>query len=404
MPVSTFTNARAVILCLGPRPAIAASFVRMARSNVRRSSSRAVVVLAQTRPPSPSQMSAFDSALVAPTRAVGKDAPRTAFRRLLVCTLIAGTLIAPTVSMAQQQGKLWHIGILETIPATSNVENLDALRQGLRELGYVEGRNLVIEYRSSDGRDERFATLAAELVHMRVDLIVTRGSPASLAAKDATRTIPVVMTRTGDPVGSGLVSNLARPGGNITGLSSQSVDTEAKRLELLRELVPGLKRIAALSNMGTPNSPPQWNEIQRAARSLGIEAQLIDVRGQQDLGPAFDAVSLQHVDALIVGQDGLLQSNRRLIADLAAAHRLPAIYRSLEFIDAGGLIAYGPHYPDLYRRTAIYVDKIFKGANPGDLPIEQPTRFELAINLKAAKVLGLTIPQTLLLRADRLIQ
>jgi ABC-type uncharacterized transport system substrate-binding protein len=325
-------------------------------------------------------------------------------RRPFLFALTVVFLIAPTVSIAQQQAKLWHIGILETIPATSNVENLDALRQALGALGYVEGRNLIIEYRSSEGHDERFTALAAELVRMKVDLIVARGSPASLAAKDATRTIPVVMARTGDPIGSGLVSNLAHPGGNITGLSSQSVDTEAKRLELLRQLVPSLARVAALSNMGTPNSPPQWKEIQNAARSLGIEAQLVDVRRPQDLGPAFDAASRQHADALVIGQDGLLQSNRRLIADLAATHRLPAIYRSMEFIEAGGLIAYGPHYPDLYRRTAIYVDKIFKGAKPGDLPIEQPTRFELAINVKTAKALGLTIPQELLLRADRLIE
>src|SRR5689334_6513995 len=325
-------------------------------------------------------------------------------RRLYVFALVVGTLMATCASSAQQTTKLWRIGVLETIPAGANAANLAALRQGLRERGYVEGQNLLIEYRSSDGRDERFGALAAELVRMRVDLIVARGSPASLAAKDATQTIPIVMARTGDPVGSGLVSNLARPGGNITGLSSQSVDTEAKRLELLRELMPALARIAALSNMSTPNSPPQWKEIKNAAHALGIEAQLLDVRRVQDLEPAIDAARQQRADALVVGQDGLLQSHRTLIAELAATRRLPAIYRSMEFIDAGGLIAYGPHYPDLYRRTAIYVDKIFKGAKPGDLPIEQSTKFELAINVKTARALGLSIPQNLLLRADQLIE
>ena len=321
-----------------------------------------------------------------------------------LCAIAIGMLMAHTATLAQRQGRVWRVGMLETISATSNAANLHAFREGLRELGYVEGRDFILEYRSSGGQDQRFAELAAELVRLNVDVIVARGSPASLAAKNATPTIPIVMSRTGDPVRSGLVTNLARPGGNITGLSSQSVDTEAKRLELLRELTPGLKRIAALSNMGTPNSPPQWKEIETAARSLGIESQLLDVRRPEDLQSAFDAASRQHADALVVGQDGLLQSNRKRIVDLAMAHRLPAIYRSMEFVEAGGLIGYGPHYPDLYRRAAIYVDKILKGARPGDLPIEQPTRFELLINLKTAKALGLTIPRSILLRADQLVE
>lgn len=325
-------------------------------------------------------------------------------RRTHLCAIAVGMLMAHTATFAQQQGRVWRVGMLETISATSNAANLDAFREGLRELGYVEGRNFILEYRSSDGQDKRFVELAAELVRLNVDVIVARGSPASLAAKNATSTIPIVMSRTGDPVRSGLVTTLARPGGNVTGLSSQSVDTEAKRLELLRELTPGLKRIAALSNMGTPNSPPQWKEIETAARSLGIESQLLDVRRPEDLQTAFDAASRQHADALVVGQDGLLQSNRKRIVDLAMAHRLPAIYRSMEFVEAGGLIGYGPHYPDLYRRTALYVDKILKGARPGDIPIEQPTRFELVINLKTAKALGIAIPQSILLRADQLIE
>jgi len=324
-------------------------------------------------------------------------------RRIHLCAIAISLLMTHATAFAQQ-GRVWRVGMLETISATSNAANLDAFRNALRELGYDEGRNFILEYRSSDGQDKRFVELATELVRLNVDVIVARGSPASLAAKNATSTIPIVMSRAGDPVRSGLVTNLARPGGNITGLSSQSVDTEAKRLELLRDLIPGLKRIAALSNMGTPNSPPQWKEIETAARFLGIESQLLDVRRPEDLPIAFAAASRQHADALVVGQDGLLQSNRKRIAELAMSHRLPAIYRSMEFVEAGGLIGYGPHYPDLYRRAAIYVDKILKGARPGNIPIEQPTRFELVLNLKTAKALGLAIPQSILLRADQLIE
>jgi putative ABC transport system substrate-binding protein len=294
--------------------------------------------------------------------------------------------------------------MLETIYTELNAANLNAFRQGLRDLGYVEGQNLIIEYRSADGRSERFADYAAELVGLNVDLIATRGTPASLAAKRATRAIPVVMANAGEPVETGLVTSLARPGGNVTGLSSLTVHIEAKRLGLLRELVPGISRIAALYNMSSPANPPQWKEIETAARSLGVEPQLLNVRKPEDFGPAFDSATRQRVDGVIVGQEGLLQANRYLIAALAAKHRLPAIYRSMEFIEAGGLMAYGPNYPDLYRRAATYVDKIFKGAKPGDLPVEQPTKFEMIINLRTAKVLGIMIPQSLLLRADEVIE
>jgi putative tryptophan/tyrosine transport system substrate-binding protein len=325
--------------------------------------------------------------------------------RRTVILAVGSTLLAmPFASQAQTPAKVWRIGMLETTSTALNAANLDALRQGLRELGYIEGRNLIIEYRSADGRAERFPDLATELVSLKVDLIVTRGTPASLAAKNATRTIPVVIANAGDPVDSGLVASLARPGGNVTGLSSLTVNLEAKRFGLLRELVPGIARIAALYNMNSPVSPPEWKEIEGAARAAGVQPQLLDVRKAEDFGPAFDAASRQRADGLIVGQEGLLQANRKLIVELAAKHRLPAIYRSMEFIEVGGLIAYGPSYPDLYRRAATYVDKILKGARPADLPIEQPTKFELIINLKAAKALGLTIPQTLLLRADEVIQ
>jgi ABC-type uncharacterized transport system substrate-binding protein len=325
-------------------------------------------------------------------------------RRTFVGRVASGLLAVPLASLAQPRDRVWRIGMVETVSTELNTANLTAFRQGLRELGYVEGQNLIIEYRSANGRSERFPDYAAELVGLKVDLIVTRGTPASLAAKRATQTIPVVMANAGEPVETGLVTSLAHPGGNVTGLSSVAVHIESKRLGLLRELLPGIARIAALYNMSSPANPPQWKEIETAARSLGVQPQLLDVRKPEDLEPAFDSATKGRADGLIVGQEGLLQANRQLIAELAAKHRLPAIYRSMEFIEAGGLMAYGPNYPDLYRRAATYVDKIFKGAKPGDLPVEQPTKFELIINLRTAKALGLTVPSALLLRADEVIQ
>jgi putative tryptophan/tyrosine transport system substrate-binding protein len=323
-------------------------------------------------------------------------------RRQLLVVLGKGALATPLACFAQQQGKVWRVGMLETISMAANTANLGAFRQGMRERGFVEGRNLVIEYRSADGRGERFPELATELVQMNVDLIVTRGTPAAVAAKNATRSIPVVMASIGDPLT--VVASLSRPGGNVTGLSSLTSDLEAKRVELLRELVPTAARIAALYDMGNPVFTSRWKEIQAVTHSLGIQAQLLDARKVEDFAPLFDLAIKERADALVVGQDGLLQANRHVIAEFAAKHRLPAIYVSRDFIDAGGLIAYGPGYPDLYRRAAAYVDKILKGAKPGDLPIEQPTTFELLINLKAAKALALAIPQALLLRADEVIQ
>jgi putative tryptophan/tyrosine transport system substrate-binding protein len=272
----------------------------------------------------------------------------------------------------------------------------------LQDLGYVEGQNLIVAHRSAEGRGERFTELAADLLRLNVDVIVTRGTPAVLAAKKATTTIPIVMAAVGEPLM--VVASLARPGGNITGLSGYSTDLEAKRAQLIKELVPGAVRIAGLYNMGNPVVPPQWNQLQTAAQKLGIEPQLLDVRKPEDIAPAFNAASGQHADALMVGVDALTQENRTLIAKLAADHRLPAIYVSKEYVDAGGLVAYGPSYPDLYRRAAIYLDKIFRGTSPSDLPVEQPTKFELIINLKAAKALGLTIPPTLLATADEVIE
>jgi len=323
-------------------------------------------------------------------------------RGALVVALVLSSIAAPLAVDAQRPEKLYRIGMLERTSTAINAANLEGFRQGLRELGYVEGKSFVIEYRSADGRDERFPSLAAELVRLKVDLILTRGTSAALAAKDATGTIPVVITGVGDPVGQGVVASLARPGANVTGLSTLVTEIYAKRVGLLKELVPGAVRLAALINMSNPASPPQWKEVERATRSLGLQAQLLDVRKPEDLGPAFDGAIRQRADALVVGLETLTQANQRVIVDLAAKHRLPAIYASMEF--AGGLVVYGVNYPDQYRRAASFADKIFKGAKPADLPVEQPTKFELVINTRTAKALGLTIPPALLLRADQVIQ
>ena len=313
-------------------------------------------------------------------------------------------LAAPRAAKAQPAGKVYRIGMLETRSTPLNAANIDAFRQGLRELGYKEGQDFEIVYRSSDGRDERFPSLASELVGLKVDLILTRGTPASLAAKNATRTIPVVMASVGDPVGTGLVASLGRPGGNVTGLSALNVGIYAKRVELLRELLPRLTRIACLFNMGNPVLPLQWDEVQRAARSLGIQPQLLDVRRPEDLPRAFDAAAKERADALIVGLEGMTLANLRPIAELAAKHRLPSIYGVREYADLGGLITYGWSDRHQYQRAATFVDKIFKGAKPADLAVEQPTKFELVIHLNTAKARGLTIPQSLLVRADEIIQ
>ncbi len=304
----------------------------------------------------------------------------------------------PSAARTQQAGKVYRLGVLEAVPAAQNAANLAALREGLRKLGYVEGRSLVIEYRSSDGDPERFPDLASELVRLRVDLIMTRGTPAANAAKGATGTIPVVMATMGDP--GAIVTSFARPGGNVTGVTTYSTELTAKRVEFLTELVPNLSRVALLHNMGNPAAAAEWEETKTAARALGLEAELLDVRRESDFAAMFERAVGRRVDALVVGADGLTQRHRQTIVDQAARHRLPAAYPGREFVEAGGLFAYAINYPDLYRHLATFVDRIFKGAKPSDLPVEQPTRFELVINLKTAKALGLTVPQTMLLRAD----
>jgi len=323
-------------------------------------------------------------------------------RRTFIGGVAGGLVATPFAARAQQLGKIYRIGLLETIPAAQNAANLDALRKGLRDLGYVEGRNLIIEYRSAEGRAERFPDLASELVRLKVDLIVTRGTPAAIAAKNATRTIPLLMATMGDP--RAIVTSFAHPGGNITGVTTFSTELTAKRIELLKEMVPNLSRVALLHNMGNPAAPPEWEETKRAARALGLHAELLDVRSQGDLSRAFELAVRQHVDALVIGADGLIQMHQRTILDLVDRNTLPAAWPARELVEAGGLVAYAVNYPDLYFRFASFVDKIFKGAKPGELPVEQPTKFELLINLKTAKALGITVPKSLLLRADEVIQ
>jgi len=323
-------------------------------------------------------------------------------------SFLAGTgavlLGTPLAAEAQPRGKVYRIGVLEVVSVTSNTINLAAFREGLKELGYADGQNFVIEYRSADGRPERFPELAEELVRLKVDVILTRGTPAALAAKRATTTIPIVMASSGDPLATGLVASLAHPGGNVTGLSALATEIEGKQLELVRGIVPKITRIGFLFNMSNPVRQAEWKEAEPLARSAGLQPQLIDLRKAGDLDATLDAAMRQRIGALIVGVDAVTQANREQIAQTLIKRRLPSMSREREFVEAGGLMSYGVHYPDLYRRAGVYVGKILKGAAPADLPVEQPTKLELVINLKTAKALGLTIPPSLLGRADEIIQ
>ena len=321
-----------------------------------------------------------------------------------ILTRALGVLAAPVSSAAQQTAKVPRIGILTPGPISERLLLFEAFRQGLRDLGYVEGQTVTLEFRSAEGNFERLPDLAAELVRLKVDVIVAATTAASLAAKQATWTLPIVMAVTADPVGVGLVSSLARPGGNITGLDLLSVDLARKRLELLRETVPGLSRVAVLSSPTTPATALQMRETQVVAQALGVRLQALDVRGPNEFEGAFRAATRGRAGALLTLDDPFIFTHRTLILALVAKSRLPAMYGFREFAEAGGLMAYGTYLPALYRRAAVYVDKILKGAKPADLPVEQPTRFELVINLKTAKALGLTFPQSILIRADQVIQ
>jgi putative ABC transport system substrate-binding protein len=324
-------------------------------------------------------------------------------RRFISLVSVASIIGLAPVEVHAQGDRVYRVGVLETVSAERNRDNLDALLRGLRERGYVSGQNLRIEYRSADGRADRFLDLATELVHLPVDLIVTRGTPAAKAAKAATEMIPIVMAAIGEPLGVGVVASLARPGGNVTGLSAYVTELAGKRVELMKEARPSIARIGFLLNMGNPVSPPQWDANQASAKALGLSAELFDIRTAQDISGAFARIAKGRVDALSVGIDALTQANAKMIVELAAEHGLLTAYPAREFVEFGGLLAYGPSYPDLYYRAAGLIDKIFKGAKPGDLPVEQPTKLELVINLKTAKTLGLEIPPNLLARADEVI-
>lgn len=302
-----------------------------------------------------------------------------------------------------QTGKSYRIGVLETIPLADN-PNFKALQDGLRERGYVEGRNLRFEYRAANGRGERFPALAAELVRAGVDLIVTRGTPAARAAKAATTSIPIVMATIGEPLEVGVVASLAHPGGNITGMTSFIGELSGKRVELLKETFPDTKRIASLQNMSNPITPAQWDATRQAANALGVASELLDARSADDIPRAFATYVERKCDALTVGLDALIQAQLKMIIELAGRHRIPVVYPSREFVDAGGLMSYGVNYPDLYFRSAGLIDKIFKGAKAGDLPVEQPRKLDLLVSLKTARALGLAIPPSLIARADEVVE
>jgi len=322
-----------------------------------------------------------------------------------IVTLTLSMLVASLTAEAQQAMKVHRTGRLHPGSPTAPDPNLEAFRQGLRDLGYVEGQNLVIAYRYAEGRDERLADLAAELVRLKLDVIVTVASGATRAVQHATRTIPIVMAGGSDPVGDGLVASLARPGGNTTGSSNLTVELPGKRLEILKEAVPQRARIAVLANPAAPGYESAMHNLTVAAQALGLHLHVVELRSPDELDAAFAAMPRAGADALIVvGDPLLLDSLRGRTVDLAAKHRLPAMYSWQELVVAGGLMSYGPSLPDMHRRLAVYVDKILQGAKPADLPVEQPTKFELIINLKTAKALGLTIPPSLLLLADEVIQ
>jgi putative ABC transport system substrate-binding protein len=326
-------------------------------------------------------------------------------KRKFTFLAVGATLSALCFSAeAQQAKKVPRIGFFSSTSPSIISARVEAFRQGLRELGYVEGKNIAVEYRYAEGKLDRLSGLAAELVRLKVDVIVSAGPPPTRSAKQATSTIPIVMAFDDDPVGSGFAASLARPGGNITGLSTLAPEISGKQLELLREIVPKLSRVAVFGNATQPGHPQALREINVAADAFRVQVQYLEVRGPKDIETAFGAASKERADAVLVLSTPVLLSLRRQVADLAIQSRLPAIYSRPEYVEDGGLVFYGPSYTDLYRRAATYVDKILKGAKPADLPIEQPKKFEFIINSKAAKQIGLTIPPNVLARADKVIR
>ena len=318
------------------------------------------------------------------------------------CALLCLALCSPAA--AQQRQKAARVGFLGATFASTEAGRIEAFRQGLRELGYVEGKNIVIEYRWAEGKLDRLPGLAAELVRLNVDVIVAGGSTSTGAARKATSTVPIVMAQVNDPVGSGFVAGLARPGGNITGLSTLAPELSGKQLELLKEIVPRLSRVAVFGTSTAPGNAQALKGIELTAKAFGANLQYFDVLSENDIESSFLTANKGGAGAALVLSSPVFNSRRKQIVDIAIKNRLPAIYFNPEFVEDGGLMAYAASYNDLYRRAAVYVDKILKGAKPADLPVEQPTKFELVINLKTAKQIGLTIPPNVLARADRVIK
>ena len=324
-------------------------------------------------------------------------------RRREFISLLGGAAVWPLAAQAQQAGKLPTIGYLGATTAAAEKSRTDAFVQRLHELGWIERRTIAIEYRWGEGRDERFAEIAAEFIRLKVDVILSTGTAAALVSKQTTTVIPIVFGLAGDPLGTGLVASLARPGGNVTGLSNQAADLAGKRLEILRDLVPGFRRLAILANANYPGGVPEIREIQTAAVTLGLDVAPFEVRRAEDIAPAFDKIK-GRADTLYVVGDTLMNSIRTRIAILAVGARMPTMYVHRDYVEAGGLISYGANIQNLFRRAADYVDKILRGAKAGDLPVEQPTKFDFAINLTTAKALGIEVPPMMLARADEVIE
>jgi putative ABC transport system substrate-binding protein len=340
--------------------------------------------------------------LRSPFRKVLKSAIRNPQSAIFSCALL---LALCTAASAQQQTKIPRIGYLTAARLSAIANRTEAFRQGLRDLGYIQGKNIIIEWRAGEGNFDRLPSLAAELVSLKVDVIVTGGEAATRPAKDATSLIPIVMTQDSDPVGSGFVSSLARPGGNITGLSTLGPERSGKRLELSKETVPGLSRVAVFGTSTEPSNARELKEIELTAKRLGTKLQYLDVLSFKDLEAAFRAAVKERAGAVLMNVSGpIINPHRKEIAELAIKSRLPVMHARRELVEAGGLMSFGVSVDDLDRRAAVYVDKILKGAKPADLPVEQPKKFEFVINLKAAKQIGLTIPPNVLARADKVIR
>jgi putative tryptophan/tyrosine transport system substrate-binding protein len=335
---------------------------------------------------------------------VGRPMPMSLTTIGLIALFTLGLLAVPLPAKAQQAGKMPRIGFLSALSLNSIAARVEAFRQSLGALGYVEGKNIIIEWRSAEGKFDRLADLAAELVRLKVDLIVSAGPAVTRRLTEATKTISIVMVAGNDPVGSGFVASLARPGGNITGLSILAPELTGKKLELLKQMVPGLSRVAVFGHSPEPGNAQSLKEVELAAKALGVKLQYFDVLSPKDIESAFRDASKGQADGLLTLRSPVIGSQRIHVVELAAKNRLPAMFQRAKYVEAGGLVSYGVSFTDLSRRVATYVDRILKGAKPGDLPVEQPTEFELVINLKTAKQLGITIPSSILYRADKVIR